>query len=135
MKTKIFAAVLGLAVLATGCVDTVTGRKTAAVPFVKDRITAKYERPVDDVFKAAKDVVSYNGTLVSEGTLHGQTNALNGIVMTIEGRINQRSVWVGIQQVEPKITEVSVQVRTGGGGSDIELAAMIDKQIALKLAR
>jgi hypothetical protein len=129
MKTKIFAAILGLAVVVTGCVDTVAGRKTAGVPFIKDTIDARYERPMDDVFKAAKDVIAFNGTLINESLLYGQTNQ----VKTVEGRVNQRNVWIRIEQVDPKQTAVSVQTRTPGGGSDIDLAAEIDKQIALKL--
>ncbi len=133
MKTKIVAAFLGLAVLATGCVDTVSGRKTAGVPFIQDKIQARYERPMDEVFQAAKDVVQYNGTLVNESILHGQTNAVNNIAKVLEGKVNQRTVWVRVEQSDPKITDVTVQARTSGGGSDVELSAMIDKQIALKL--
>lgn len=130
MKTKIFAALLGVAVLAAGCVDTVTGRKTAGVPFIKDRIESRYERSVDQVFEAAKQAVAENGVLISEGILHD-----SNLVKTVEGKVNQRSVWVRVEQVEPRITDVSVQTRTPNGVSDIDLAAQIDKQIALKLVR
>jgi hypothetical protein len=135
MKTKLCAALLGLAVLAAGCVDTVSGRKTAGVPFIKDTIEARYERPVEQVFQAAKDVVQYNGTLVNETILHNQTNSVSGLVKTVEGKVNQRTVWVRVEQVDPRITAVSVQTRTSGGGTDIDLAAEIDKQIALRLVR
>lgn len=130
MKTKFFAALLGVAVLAAGCVDTVTGGKTAGVPFIKDRIESRYERSVDQVFEAAKQVVAEDGVLVSEGILHE-----SNLVKTVEGKVNQRSVWVRVEQVEPKVSGVSVQTRTQGGISDIDLAAQIDKQIALKLVR
>jgi hypothetical protein len=40
-----------------------------------------------------------------------------------------------VRQTEPPITDVSVQARTQGGGSDIDLASQISTQIALKLAR
>ena len=135
MKTKIFAAICGLTILAVGCVDTVGGRKTAGVPFVKDTIYAKYERPLDDVFQAARDVVKFNGTLVSEGTLFGVTNTVNSTAKIVEGKVNQRNVWVRMEQVDPKTTSIAVQTRTPGGGGDIDLAAEIDKQIALKLVR
>jgi hypothetical protein len=135
MNTKIFAGLLGLALLGVGCVDTVTGRKTAAVPFMKDKIESRYERPIEQVFQATKEVIAYNGTLVREGILYGQTNSVNGLVKTIEGSVNQRTVWVRIEQVEPRVTGVAVQTRTQGGGTDIDLAAEIDKQIALKLVR
>jgi hypothetical protein len=135
MNTKIFAGLFGLAILAVGCVSTVTGGKTAAVPFVKDKIESRYERPPEQVFQAAKEVIAYNGALVTEGTLFGQTNAMGGSVKTIEGKVNQRTVWVRIEQVDPKVTAVAVQTRTSAGGTDIDLAAEIDKQIALKLVR
>jgi hypothetical protein len=138
MKTKIFAAlavIAALAILASGCVSTVGGNKTAGVPFIKDKIEANYERPMDEVFQAAKDVVKFNGTLIHESILYGQTNAINNIAKVVEGKVNQRSVWVRVAQVDPKITAVAVQTRTSGGGTDIDLAAMIDKQIALKLVR
>ena len=137
MNKRFLAGLLGMvvAIAVTGCVETVTGRKTAAVPFLKDRIESRYERPSDQVFQAAKEVVAFNGTLVNEGILYGQTNAIGNVIKTVEGKVNQRTVWVRIEQIEPRITAVAVQTRTSGGGSDIELAAEIDKQIALKLVR
>jgi hypothetical protein len=135
MKISTFAALAALAALAIGCVGTVAGSKTAGVPFIKDKIEARYERPLDQVFQAAKDVVAYNGTVLSEKTLLHQTNAVNGIAKIVEGKVNQRSVWIRVQQEDPRITDVTVQTRTSGGGTDIDLAAMLDKQIALKLVR
>lgn len=135
MNTKIFAAIAGLAVLVAGCVGTVGGNRTVGVPFIKDRIEARYQRPMDEVYDAAKEVIQSKGVLVNEKILHGQTNSINNIVKTIEGSVNQNMVWVRVSQVEPKITDVVVQTRAPGGGSDIDLAAQIDKLIALKLVR
>ena len=137
MKTIAIAAFFGLAILAAGCVSTVSGGKTVGVPFVKDKIEARYERPIDQVYQAAKEVVQFNGTVINEQILYGQTNALNSVAKTIEGKVKQRTVWVRVEQElnNPKISDVTVQTRTQGGGSDIELAAEIDKQIALKLVR
>ena len=135
MNMKFLAALMGLAVLAAGCVDTVSGGKTVGVPFIKDKIESRYERPADQVFAAAKEVVKEDGVLLNEGTLYGQTNTVNNVVKTVEGRVNQRTVWVAIAQIDPKVTDVTVQTRTQGGVSDIDLAAEIDKQIALKLVR
>jgi len=73
--------------------------------------------------------------LVHEGTLYGQTNAVGNMVRTVQGKVNQRSVYVRVEQVDPKVTGVTVQTRTSAGVSDIDLAAQIDKQIALKLVR
>lgn len=135
MKFKIFAGLMGAALLTAGCVSTVTGEKTAGIPFIKDKIEARYERPPEAVFQAARQVISENGQLVHEGTLYGQTNVLGNVVKTIEGKVNERSVWVRVEQLDPKITDVTVQTRTSGGVSDIDLAAEIDKEIAIKLSR
>ena len=72
-----------------------------------------------------------NGTLVNESILHSETNT----VKTVEGKVNQRSVWVRVEAVAPNITGVAVQTRTKGGGSDLDLAHEIEKQIALKLVK
>ena len=42
-------------------------------------------------------------------------------------------VYVKVSEVEPNINEIVVQVRTDAGWSDIDWAAEIDKQIALRL--
>jgi Protein of unknown function (DUF3568) len=135
MKFRIFAGLMGAAVLAAGCVNTVTGERTAGVPFIKDKIESRYELPMEPVFKAARQVIAEDGMLLTEGTLYNQTNAVGNMVKTIQGKVDQRTVWVRVEQLEPKITGVAVQTRTPGGVSDIDLAAQIDKQIALKLAR
>jgi hypothetical protein len=131
MKTKIFLSLLGALVLVSGCVGTVSGGKTTGVPFVKDTITGHYERPLDQVYEAAKEVVKFNGTLIRESILHTETND----VKTVEGKVNQRDIWVRIAPIDPKVTEVAVQSRTPGGAADLDLAHEIEKQIALKLVR
>ena len=55
--------------------------------------------------------------------------------VAVQGKVNQRTVYVRVEQIDPKITGVAVQTRTQGGVSDIDLAAQIDKQIALELVR
>jgi hypothetical protein len=133
MKTKISAALLGAVIIiagvSVGCVKTVTGRSTGGWPIVKDKVEGRYERSLDEVFKAAKDVIIANGVLNNESILHNETNT----VKTAEGKINQRSVWVRVEGVDPKVTLVAVQTRTQGGGSDLDLAHEVEKQIALKL--
>ena len=131
MKKTIFAIFCGAALVVTGCVSTVDNRTTAGVPFIKDRVEGQYERSVDQVTQAAKQVISCNGVLVNESTLYNQTNA----VRTVEGKVNQRNVWVRVEAVDPKVTAVTVQTRTPGGGSDIDLAHELEKQIALKLVQ
>lgn len=135
MKTKFFLALLGLAIAATGCINTVDGNKSGGLPLVKDRIEARYDRPADEVFVAAKYVVAHNGVLLTEGTMFGETNAVNQVAKTIFGRVNECRVWIRIEQIEPQITALTIQTRTKGGGSDLDLAAMLDKQIALKLVK
>ncbi len=134
MMKKISAVLLGAVLVAVvGCVSTVNERTTAGVPFVKDKVEGRYERPVDQVFDAAKDVVRNLGTMVNEATLYNPTN--NIAVKTVQGKINQRNVWVRIEPVDATVTSVTVQTRTQGGGSDIELAHEVEKRIALKLVK
>ena len=52
----------------------------------------------------------------------------------VEGKINQRDVWVRVEALNPQVTSVKVQVRTQGGGSDINLAHEVASQITAKLA-
>lgn len=130
MKTKFLAVIAGVAIVAAGCVGTADGRKTAAVPWVKDKFESRYERPAAQVFQAAKEVLVHNGTLSNESTVHG-TNT----VLALEGKVNQRKVWIAVQQEDAKVSSVVVQARTKGGGTDLELCRDLDKQIALKLVR
>jgi hypothetical protein len=131
MRTKILWALAAVLMLVIGCVRTVDDRKTAGMPFGKDKVEGKYERPVDQLFQAAKDVVTANGVLVNEETMYNQTHP----VKTVHGRINQREVWIRIEGVDSKLTAVVVQARTSGGGADVYLAHEVEKQIALKLVR
>ncbi|HWQ90484.1 MAG TPA: DUF3568 family protein [Clostridia bacterium] len=131
MKTTILMVLLAALIAGTGCVGTVTGRTKAGVPFVKDWVEGRYERPLEDVFAAAKDVVRFNGTMVNEATLHNQTN----LTKTVEGKVNQRNVFIRVEALNPTMTGIVVQARTTGGGADIHLAHEIEKQVALKLVR
>jgi len=108
----------------SGCVTSVDGRLQPGVPFVADHVEGRYERPVMDVWTAAKDVLNYNGRIYSEDVLKS----------TLEAAVNQRTVWVRVEPVDTKITKVLVQARTKLGGADVGLASEVDKQIALRLA-
>jgi outer membrane lipopolysaccharide assembly protein LptE/RlpB len=110
-------------VLTSGCINTLDGRYRMAVPFRKDKIVSRYERSVDQVFEAAKKTLSENGILVSENT----------IAHTLVAKVDTRTVWVSVDQVEPTVSEIVTQVRTKMGGVDIDLASEIDKQTALHL--
>jgi len=126
MKTKCFwvlAACIG-AVLISGCVGTIDGRRKLGVPMVKDTVVGRYERSDLEVWAAAKNVLQHNGTLYSEDTIKN----------TLEAAVDTRTVWVRVEPEDSKVTRVTVQVRTKGGGADLALAGEIDKQIALRLA-
>jgi hypothetical protein len=130
MKKLVVATALVVAVLSgAGCYKTKEGRYRAGMPFSKDTIESRYERPVDQVYQAAKATMEYNGALTAEGsTASGDTAA-----RTLTGKVNNRSLWVQVDEVEPRITRVQVQARKGVGRGDVDLAAEIDKQIALRL--
>jgi hypothetical protein len=120
-----FLAVAMFVAVFTGCYSTPDNRtKLTPVPFSKDKIESRYERPVEIIFAAAKEVLRFNGTLYGENT----------ISHTLEAKVDTRTVYVSVDEVEPKVSRVVVQARTKARAADIDLAAEIDKQIALKLA-
>jgi len=125
MKTKFWLVglVCSLILVAGGCVKTMDGRTKAAVPFKKDKIEGRYQRTVAQVFDAAKGVVSRLGKLNTEDTIN----------KTLFAKVDTRYVWIKVTEVDPQVTSVVVQVRTHGGGTDIDLAAQIEKEIALTL--
>ncbi len=129
MKNLLWAILAAALVVTGGCVSTVNDRTTAGVPFIKDKVEGQYERPLEPVFVAAKNVIKRNGVLLNESTLYGQTNT----VKTVEGKVSQRTVWVRVESADPKLTTVIVQARTPGGGSDLDLAHELEKEIALEL--
>lgn len=133
MKNKIVVTVslLAFCALVAGCVNTVSGKKTAGIPWVKDRAEARYERSLDQVFNATRDVLLRNGTINSAGTIFNQTND----VRVIEGRVKQETIYVRIEALEPRLTALTIQTRTPNGGADVLMAHELDKQIALELAR
>lgn len=115
---------LALSVFVSGCITSVDGRQHMGVPFVKDKIEGRYERSPMEIWQAAKDVLSFNGRLYSEDVMRS----------TLEASINERTVWVKVEPADQHSTRVVVQARTKSGGSDIELASEIEKQIALRIA-
>jgi hypothetical protein len=127
MKKNFLIALTGvvLVVSFSGCVSTVDGRNRAGVPWVKDKIESRYERTVTQVTDAAREALKANGTLISEDVINN----------TLTAKVDTRTVYVKINKLDPKVTQVITQVRTKGGGSDVDLAAEIDKQIALNLQR
>jgi hypothetical protein len=131
MKMTFFAVLAGAVIAATGCVKTVSDTNSMATTWSQDTITGRYNRSPDQVYQAALVVVSQNGMLVKEYIPHGTTNATR----SIEGKVNQRNVWVRVTAVDPRVTQVEVQSRSSWGVSDVTLSAELEKLIALQLAR
>ena len=130
MKLKFFGWAVAAAFIATGCVRTVDNQQTAGVPLVNDKVSGKYERPVGQVYEAAKQVLAFNGSVDQETSITA-TNS----VRALEGTVNHRKVWIRVEEVDPKFTLVTVQARTKMGVPDIDLVHELDKEIALKLAQ
>ena len=134
MKKKIFAAFAGLGglvIIATGCISTVSGTHTLALSPTRDSVTGRYQRSVDQVYRAAVTVIQHNGVLLTEYIPHDTTNT----VRALEGKVNQRNVWIRVEAETPAITDITVEARTSWGNSDIDLAHYLEKGVALELAR
>lgn len=132
MRMTILLGLVAGLFLTTACVSTQSGRKTAAVPLIKDSVEGRYERPVAQVYEAAKEVLRFNGQLVNEVTRHSDSGVA---VMALEGRVQERKVFIGVKEEDPTVTSITVQVRTTAGGRDLDLAHELEKQVALKLVR
>jgi hypothetical protein len=131
MKRTIFAVLAGAVIIATGCVSTVTDSKTFAVSYGKDSVAGRYRLPVNTVYQAAVGVIQADGVLLTEYVPHDYTNEVRSLL----GRVNDCKVWIRVQQVEPKISQVDVQARSHYGRVDLELVHQIEKEIALQLAK
>ena len=84
----------------------------------------RYEFTPNQLWVASKDVLKHQGTLLSEDTLKS----------VLEANVDERTIWVKVDEVDTRVSRVLVQARTKGGSSDMEMAAFIDKQIAVRLA-
>jgi hypothetical protein len=130
MNKKIFAAVAGAAIIATGCVHTVSDTSTFAVSYGRDSVAGRYNRPCDQLYKAAVNVIQRDGVLVREFVPHDYTNT----VRQLEGRVSDRKVFIRVEQIDPKVSQIDVEARTKMGRVDIDLVHEIEKEIALELA-
>lgn len=131
MKKKIFAVLAGAALVATGCVQTVSDTNSFSMtPAARDSVSGRYARSVDQVYQAAKTVISNNGVVVTEYIPHTYTNEVRSLL----GRVSDRKVWVRVAQVDPKVTQVDVEARTKIGRVDIDLVHELEKEIAIQLA-
>ncbi len=103
--------------MGAGCVSTPQDNLIIGLPG-KDKIVSRYEKSYDQVKSATIAVLKRNGTLVGDDLVR----------RVLEARIDTAKVYVALDDSEPKITKVTVQVRRGAV-ADIDLASEIDKQI------
>jgi hypothetical protein len=135
MKMKFFAVLAGMAIITAGCVSTVSDTHTPAITWSKDNLSQRYERSVDQAYQASVAVINSNGVLLTEYIPHDNTNT----VRSLQGKVNEKNVWIRVEVIDPSptkpITEVTVQVRSTWGVSDVSLASELLTQVALQLAR
>jgi len=130
MKTKFFSVLAGIAVIvSTGCIHTVSGTHSAAMSWGQDRFVNKYERSADQVYQASITVIKNNGVLLTEYIPHDATNA----VRALYGKVNQHNVWINVEPLDPRITQVTVQVRSPAGFRDLNLAHELGEEIGLQV--
>lgn len=120
-KSVFAAALSALTLFVSGCVSTPNGHTTFGVPW-KDTLTRRYQRSVEQLAAATRFVLKSNGRLLED----------NSVNNSFVAKVNERNVWVRITKVDDKTTELVVMVRSRMG-ADIDLAAELDKQIALQL--
>ena len=118
-----------MALITAGCVGTVSGSYAPGFP-TKDSVVGRYQRPLDQVYSAAIQVVNNNGVLLTEFIPHDTTNT----VRAVKARIDKEDVFIRVEAVDPQITQITVQARTTMGG-DVEEAHELEKEVALQLAR
>jgi hypothetical protein len=126
MNFKFFLSCALLAIMlsgTSGCYSTADGNKRTGMPFLKDSVVGRYERPLDQIYEAAVEVLRFNGTVVSENRINNSLTA----------RVDNNTVWVRVQEESSTITQLEVQARGRWGGPDVDLASEMEKQIALQL--
>jgi hypothetical protein len=131
MKMKFFAILAGAALVATGCVKTVSDSHSVAMTWSTDQISARYQRSIEQVYQAAVTVIQNNGVVISEYIPHDTTNS----VRALTGKVNQRNVWVRVEAVDSSITQLTIQSRSSWGVSDVALSSELVTEVALQLAR
>lgn len=131
MKTKILLALAALAVVTAGCVTTVSDTKVFGNPVGRDSMSTLYRRSVNDVYGAAVKVVNNDGTLLTEYIPHDTTNTVRAFM----GKVNQNKVWVRVEAVQPRLTQITVEARTKWDNPNLDLAAELETEVALQLQR
>ena len=103
MKLKFFAVLAGAALAAAGCVSTVSDTHTFASTWGRDTLSNRYLRPMDPVYQAAVTVIQNSGTLTREFITPGTNNIP---IRSLSGKVNQSEVWVRVEAVDSKTTQV-----------------------------
>jgi hypothetical protein len=129
MKKTIYAFLVGAALVTAGCVSTVNDSHTFTMSPGRDSVAGRYNRSLDQVYAASVAVIANNGVLITEYVPHDTTNA----VRSLQARVSDRNVWIRVESVDPKITQVEVQARTKWGNRDLDLVHELEKEIALQL--
>ena len=124
-------ALAAITLITAGCVTTVSDTKVPGNPVGRDAVAGRYQRPVDEVYRAAIQVINNDGTLLTEYIPHDTTNTVRAFM----GRVNQNKVWMRVEEVDPQITQISVEARTKWGNQDLDMAHELEKEVALQLAR
>jgi hypothetical protein len=131
MKKMILGVSAGVAlIVATGCVSTVDDTHAFAMSWNTDTVSGRYARSLDEVYNASIVVIQHNGVLLNELIPHDSTNA----VRSLEGRVNDKKVWIRVEAVDPRTSQVDVQARSKWGTTDVDLVHELEKEIALQLA-
>jgi hypothetical protein len=121
MKVRLLVGLaLGVSVLlGSGCYSTQEGSVRVGVPFAKDTIVSRYELPYARVYEAAKETLKRHGQLTNDDSV---TKVLKGVV-------NNRIIWIRIDDTDRRITQIEIQARTKAGATDVDLASELDKQV------
>ena len=128
---KIILALAAIAVATAGCVTTVSDTKVPGNPIGRDAVGGVYQRPIDEVYRAAVKVINTDGTLLTEYIPHDTTNTVRAFM----GQLNQNKVWVRVEAVDPQASQITVEARTKWGNQDLDAAHEFEKEVALQLAR
>ena len=133
MKKLLHAAFAGIVLVAAGCVSTVSDTHSPALTWSTDKISARYQRSLDQVYSAAVTVIQNNGVVLTEYIPHDSTNS----VRALSAKVNDKNVWVRVEAVDVSkpITALTIQARSSWGVSDVTLASELVTEVALQLAR
>ena len=129
MKKLTFAVLASVVLCVVGCVSTVTEPNPGSMPAYRDRVTSRYEWPMNEVFAAAKRALNAYGNITAESQFSVGTLP----VRTLSGLVNQTKVWMRIEGVTASTTSVTLQLRVPLGGTDLTMAHELEKRIALEL--